>query len=465
MEKKTIYLTEEQYKEIYETALREALIVNIDLVKSIVKYLNKHFKPIKYDDINPDGEVVQPYAIQMLSMDGEPLQTISVDRLLTKIDNVFCHKIKDDNDRHRFYKQIVDDWLAGNISKEGVLSVNVIKEKKTLNQPTYLGELIDLTFKDILKTPLVENNHHVTYIDEYIDIICGKFKKELEKNRTLNNMSLKFTEDDFAYIPNKFFTECVIIVNYQYDTKNWYDGGYNSRKTIVDEDNASIGIENAPIEKKNFKRIYFEIVIDLFGNSFFEIMKNLKVTIGHEMTHALQHIRMKMNHNELFTDENYLKSYRNIVKDADAEKDDNILKGRFASFLYYTDVNERKANVSEFYNEIGDITENDIKSRESIIKILEGTKMWEIIKIMGKRLQYYNTLNDDETKEKLISYYNIYFDNKTIKTYKQFKRIMNGRWNSFYGGLTPKLISMIREKAAIGQHDLICGPHKPDKIK
>ena len=91
--------------------------------------------------------------------------------------------------------------------------------------------------------------------------------------------------------------------------------------------------------------------------------------------------------------------------------------------------------------------------------------MWEIIKIMGKRLQYYNTLNDDETKEKLISYYNIYFDNKTIKTYKQFKRIMNGRWNSFYGGLTPKLISMIREKAAIGQNDLICGPHKPDKIK
>ena len=130
MEIKTIYITENQYKEIYKTVLREALIVNIDLVKSIVKYLNKHFKPIRYDDINPDGDVVQPYAIQMLSIDGEPLQTISVDKLLDKVDNKFCNKIKDDNDRHRFFKQVIDDWINGNISPEGILSVNVIRENK-----------------------------------------------------------------------------------------------------------------------------------------------------------------------------------------------------------------------------------------------------------------------------------------------------------------------------------------------
>lgn len=128
MEKKTIYLTEQQYKEIYEIALQEAFVVNNELVKTIVKYLNKHFKPVKYDDINADGEVVQPYAIQMLSMDGEPLQTISVETLVNKIDGVFQKKIKDDNDRKKFYHQIVDDWLKGKISKEGILSVNTIKE-------------------------------------------------------------------------------------------------------------------------------------------------------------------------------------------------------------------------------------------------------------------------------------------------------------------------------------------------
>ena len=128
MENKTIFITESQYKEIYETALQEALIVNNELVKSIVKYLKKHFRPVKYDDINADGEVVQPYAIQMLSMDGEPLQTISVEVLADKIDGVFQKKIKDDSDRKKFYRQIIDDWINGKISREGILSVNTIKE-------------------------------------------------------------------------------------------------------------------------------------------------------------------------------------------------------------------------------------------------------------------------------------------------------------------------------------------------
>lgn len=130
MESRTVCITQKQYKEIYETVLREALIVNCELVKSIVKYLNKHFKPVKYDDINADGDIIQPYAFQMLSPNGEPLQTISMDKLLGKVDDKFFHKIKDDNDRHRFFKQVVDDWVNGNISKEGVLSVNVINEKK-----------------------------------------------------------------------------------------------------------------------------------------------------------------------------------------------------------------------------------------------------------------------------------------------------------------------------------------------
>lgn len=127
MDKKVVCFTEEQLKSMYETVLREALIVNVDLVKSIVKYLDKHFKPIKYDDINPDGDVIQPYAIQVMSVNGEPLQTISVDKLLGKIDNKFCNKIKNEQDRHRFFKQVIDDWIHGNISKEGVLSVNIIK--------------------------------------------------------------------------------------------------------------------------------------------------------------------------------------------------------------------------------------------------------------------------------------------------------------------------------------------------
>ena len=128
MEKKTVYFTKQQLREAYETVLREALVVNSEFVKMVVKYLNKHFRPVKYDDINADGDVIQPYAIQVLSVNGEPLQTISVDKLLEKVDGKFYYKIKNESDRHKFFKQLIDDWIAGNISKEGILSVNVIKE-------------------------------------------------------------------------------------------------------------------------------------------------------------------------------------------------------------------------------------------------------------------------------------------------------------------------------------------------
>ena len=465
MEKKTIYLTEQQYKEIYENALQEALIVNIDLVKNMVKYLNKHFRPIKYDDINADGDVVQPYAIQMLSVDGEPLQTISVDNLLSRLDNVFVRKIKNDSDRHRFFKQVVDDWLSGKISKEGVLSVNVIKEITEPKQPTYLGEIINLSFRDIFKTPLVENDHHVSYIDEYVDIITETINNVFMKNRTLDDFSIKFTEDDFSHIPGKFFDECEIFINYKYDNHNGYDCGYDYKSTIVDEDKETKEIENIPVNERIFNRIYFKIVIELRGNSYNVLMSYLKGTIGHEMTHALQHIRMKMNHDESFTDENYLDSYkaytRKAATDYGDDESDDTLKNKFAKFLYYTDVNERKANTSEFYNEIGDITEDDITSKEKIQDILRNTTLWKIIDVMGHRVKFYNDLSNEEMKRKLISFYNEYFPKTQIKDYRKFKRIMNGRWNSFYGGIAPKLIAMIREKARKGQREKVYGVSRP----
>ena len=129
-DRKTIFLTEEQIKSVHSAVLRESLVVNSEFVKSMVKYLNKHFRPVKYDDINEDGDVIQNYAMQVLGSSREPLQTISVERLLGKLDSKFHHKIKDNEDRQKFFKQLVEDWIAGNISKNGDLTVNIIKEKK-----------------------------------------------------------------------------------------------------------------------------------------------------------------------------------------------------------------------------------------------------------------------------------------------------------------------------------------------
>ena len=122
-----------------------------------------------------------------------------------------------------------------------------------------------MSFRDVLKIPLAENNHHVTYIDEYVNIICEAISRAFREDRTLDGFSVKLTEDDFAYIPDKFFDECKVIVNYRYDTKNGYSGGYNYNATVVDENEKTKNIEDIPIEKRIFDRIYGGIAPKLIG--------------------------------------------------------------------------------------------------------------------------------------------------------------------------------------------------------
>lgn len=124
---KVVYITENQLREAYENALTEAFVINIHLVSAIKKYLDKHFAKAKYDDIDENGDVVEKNAVQVLSISGQPLQTISVEKLLSKLDSKFASNIKDESDRKKFIKQVVDDWMDNKISRDGMLSVNYIK--------------------------------------------------------------------------------------------------------------------------------------------------------------------------------------------------------------------------------------------------------------------------------------------------------------------------------------------------
>ena len=66
----------------------------------------------------------------MLSVSGQPLQTISIEKLLTKLNSKFSSNIKNENDRKKFLEQVVKDWLHNKISREGMLSVNYIKNSE-----------------------------------------------------------------------------------------------------------------------------------------------------------------------------------------------------------------------------------------------------------------------------------------------------------------------------------------------
>ncbi len=294
--------------------------------------------------------------------------------------------------------------------------------------------------------PLFENNHHVTGIDSYVNIVCEKFKKEYEQTDN-GNFNIVFTEDDFSNIPNKFFTECKIIVNFMQSKERSVSGGYDYNKLVVEENPLTANDETIPANKRIFDRIFFEIQIDIEGLSLSWLLKNLSVVLAHEMTHALQHINMVKNHNNDFTDSKYLRSYGKIAHDANASnEDDDVLKGEFAGFLYMTDQKEKNAYISEFYTEVGYLESDDVSSPEKINSIIRETSLWEIVKKVYGRVEFYNLLSNEETKEKLIKCYNFYFPDKKIKTYSQFRRRINNRWDNFYCRICNRIINMVKEK-------------------
>lgn len=121
---KSVILTNEQVRRAKGMILKETFAVNTYLVKKVVDYLDKTFAYTKYDDMNENGDVVKNVAVQIITDEREPLQTISVSKMMDKIDPIFKKYIKDDKERRAFLKQVVKDWINGDITRDGLLSVN-----------------------------------------------------------------------------------------------------------------------------------------------------------------------------------------------------------------------------------------------------------------------------------------------------------------------------------------------------
>ena len=121
---KSVILTSEQVGRFKRRLLKETFAVDTNLVRKIRDYVGKNYSYTLYDDINEDGDVVQKTAIQVLGSNREPLQTISPEKMLDKLDAKFNGIIKDDTERRNFIKQVLADWIDGKITKDGLLSVN-----------------------------------------------------------------------------------------------------------------------------------------------------------------------------------------------------------------------------------------------------------------------------------------------------------------------------------------------------
>lgn len=103
------------------------IIPNRNVVMNIRDYFDKNFLKQYVDDVDADGYPKKSCTIVMLTSDRKPLRTISVDEFKSLADDKFHHVIKDDLDRKVFLAQVIKDWIADAISREGILSVNSIK--------------------------------------------------------------------------------------------------------------------------------------------------------------------------------------------------------------------------------------------------------------------------------------------------------------------------------------------------
>ena len=97
-----------------------------DMVLTVKKFLDKGFTRDLQDDIDSNGYPKKKCVVSMLSTDKQPLKTMSMRELLLMLDDKFNSMVSDESDRRKFLKQVIRDWFDNKISKQGLLSVNLI---------------------------------------------------------------------------------------------------------------------------------------------------------------------------------------------------------------------------------------------------------------------------------------------------------------------------------------------------
>lgn len=127
MSKKTFKINENILNEdIVGDILQESFFPMADKVLMVKKFLDKGFIRQLQDDIDTNGYPKKKCVVVLKSTDNQPLKTMAMRELLLMLDDKFNSMVKDEKDRRKFLKQIIRDWFNNKISKQGLLSVNLI---------------------------------------------------------------------------------------------------------------------------------------------------------------------------------------------------------------------------------------------------------------------------------------------------------------------------------------------------
>ena len=132
---KTILINEGQVKKL-RSAIKEdyelkqeskPFVVNPDKVLIVKRYLDNGFRKGDYECVGNDGFPQKTPIFSMMSSTGDILKTMETEELVDLLTEKFKKMFSDDNEKHLFFNQVVNDWYNNKIGLFGNLSVNILK--------------------------------------------------------------------------------------------------------------------------------------------------------------------------------------------------------------------------------------------------------------------------------------------------------------------------------------------------
>ena len=132
---KTILINEGQVKKL-RSAIKEnyelkqeskPFVVNPDKVLIVKRYLDNGFRKGDYECVGDDGFPQKTPIFSMMSSTGDILKTMETEELVDLLVEKFKKMFSDDNEKHLFFNQVVNDWYNNKIGLFGNLSVNILK--------------------------------------------------------------------------------------------------------------------------------------------------------------------------------------------------------------------------------------------------------------------------------------------------------------------------------------------------
>lgn len=119
---KIVKITESQEQILLETLIMERTYpVSPEKVLLVKKYLDDNYERISKGQFNNDGNYISVPFVKLKAVPDEN-NVIDAKGLFYRLEREFKGMFSDKIQRSKFLVQIIKDWYAGKISKEGLLS-------------------------------------------------------------------------------------------------------------------------------------------------------------------------------------------------------------------------------------------------------------------------------------------------------------------------------------------------------